>query len=61
MDEIVCTGCSLLCDDVVAEEKKGEVKSLGLCRFGHAYLESAAKHSEASAIVTDGKTQTGRA
>ncbi|UCH03640.1 MAG: formylmethanofuran dehydrogenase subunit B, partial [Candidatus Thorarchaeota archaeon] len=58
MDEIVCTGCSLLCDDAVAEEKKGEVKSLGLCRLGHAYLESAAKHTEVSATVNDGKNQT---
>ncbi|MHA2379686.1 MAG: hypothetical protein ACXADO_06615 [Candidatus Thorarchaeota archaeon] len=58
MDEIVCTGCSLLCDDTVAEEKGGEVKSLGLCRLGHVYLESAAKHSEASAMISDSKSQT---
>jgi len=58
MDEIVCTGCSLLCDDAVAEEKKGEIKSLGLCRLGHVYLESAAKHSQASATINDGKKQT---
>ena len=58
MDEIVCTGCSLLCDDALAEEKKGEVKSLGLCRLGHTYLESAAKHSEAFATISDGKTHT---
>ncbi|MFX1264281.1 MAG: hypothetical protein ACFFH0_02815 [Promethearchaeota archaeon] len=57
MDEIVCTGCSLLCDDAVAEGKKGEVKSLGLCRLGHVYLESAAKHTEATAITKDGKNQ----
>ncbi len=58
MDEIVCTGCSLLCDDAVAEKKKGEIKSLGLCRLGHVHLESAAKHPESSAMINDGKSQS---
>ena len=53
MKEFVCTGCSLLCDDVAYEQSGGEVKSLGLCRLGHNFLEAAFKQIE------DVKTATG--
>lgn len=41
MEDIVCNGCSLLCDDVSAEISGKKVSSLGLCRLGHAHLEIA--------------------
>ena len=40
MEDIVCNGCSLLCDDVSAEVSGKSVSSLGLCRLGHAHLET---------------------
>lgn len=55
MEEMVCTGCSLLCDDVAASEEGGVVSSLGFCRLGHVHLESAAEHAEASGVVREGK------
>ncbi len=55
MDEMVCTGCSLLCDDVVAAKEGGAVRSLGFCRLGHVYLESATDHAQASGVVREGK------
>ncbi len=48
MENIVCSGCSLLCDDVSAEVKGKSVSSLGLCRLGHAHLETVAKHKAGS-------------
>ena len=55
MKEFVCTGCSLLCDDVAFEYSNNELKSFGLCRLGHNYLETAlnqetAKEPENGAI-----------
>ncbi|MGY5859469.1 MAG: hypothetical protein RTU63_08865 [Candidatus Thorarchaeota archaeon] len=44
MEDIVCNGCSLLCDDVSAELSNKTVNSLGLCKLGHAYLEAALTH-----------------
>jgi formylmethanofuran dehydrogenase subunit B len=44
--ELVCDGCSLLCDDVKAEYENNELKSLGLCRLGHEYLETALKRTD---------------
>jgi len=44
MEDIVCNGCSLLCDDIVAEVGKGDVKSLGLCLLGFTHLDIALKH-----------------
>lgn len=44
MEDIVCNGCSLLCDDVSAEVSGKTVNSLGLCKLGHAHLEAAVKH-----------------
>ena len=44
MEDIVCNGCSLLCDDVSAEMSGKTVNSLGLCKLGHAHLEAAIKH-----------------
>ncbi|MFW9800579.1 MAG: hypothetical protein ACFFD9_09090, partial [Candidatus Thorarchaeota archaeon] len=55
VEEMVCTGCSLLCDDVAAAVEGGVVSSLGFCRLGHTYLESATEHSQASALVREGK------
>lgn len=46
MKEIVCNGCALLCDDVAAYVNGKEVQTLGLCRLGHAHLESALNHSK---------------
>jgi formylmethanofuran dehydrogenase subunit B len=48
MENIVCNGCSLLCDDVSAEVSGKNVSSLGLCRLGHAHLETAVKHKGGS-------------
>ncbi|MHA2220907.1 MAG: hypothetical protein ACXAAO_02495, partial [Candidatus Thorarchaeota archaeon] len=43
VEDIVCSGCSLLCDDVTAEVNKGEVRSLGLCLLGFTQLDVALK------------------
>ncbi|UCE11232.1 MAG: hypothetical protein JSW61_04655 [Candidatus Thorarchaeota archaeon] len=57
MKDLVCDGCSLLCDDVKAEYKEGELKSLGLCRLGHECLEVALKRNESkSSIRKSGKS-----
>ena len=44
MENIVCNGCSLLCDDVSAEVSGKTANSLGLCKLGHVHLETAVKH-----------------
>ncbi|MHA2116183.1 MAG: hypothetical protein ACXAB0_12465 [Candidatus Thorarchaeota archaeon] len=44
MEDIVCNGCALLCDDVVAEIDNGDVRSLGLCLLGFTHLDIAIKH-----------------
>ncbi len=44
MEDTVCSGCSLLCDDVAVELNEGTVRSLGLCRLGRTHLESALQH-----------------
>jgi formylmethanofuran dehydrogenase subunit B len=41
MEDIVCNGCSLLCDDVAAVVSGNSVSSLGLCRLGHVHLEKS--------------------
>jgi formylmethanofuran dehydrogenase subunit B len=43
MENIVCNGCSLLCDDVSVEVTGKTVNSLGLCRLGHTHLETAVR------------------
>jgi len=48
MENIVCNGCSLLCDDVSAEVDGKTVNTLGLCRLGHAHLETAVKQKAGS-------------
>jgi formylmethanofuran dehydrogenase subunit B len=48
VENIVCNGCSLLCDDVSAEVASKTVNSLGLCRLGHTHLETAVKHKVSS-------------
>ncbi|MFX1262398.1 MAG: hypothetical protein ACFFAZ_09945 [Promethearchaeota archaeon] len=59
MEDIVCSGCALLCDDVSAEVKGGEINSLGLCRLGHQHLVSTIEHLDAkSAIHDDGTEKT---
>ena len=40
MQDTVCCGCSVVCDDVAVSLKKSELKSLGLCTLGHAYCAS---------------------
>ena len=49
MENIVCNGCALLCDDVSAEISGKTVNSLGLCKLGHAHLETAASHKTVQA------------
>ena len=51
MKDIICNGCSLLCDDVAAETVSDEVKSLGFCRLGHVHLSTSLKAQEATAVV----------
>jgi formylmethanofuran dehydrogenase subunit B len=41
MENVVCNGCSLLCDDVAAKVSGKTLNSLGLCKLGHARLETA--------------------
>lgn len=48
MEDIVCNGCSLLCDDVAAGVSGKTVNSLGLCKLGHMHLETALTHSVGS-------------
>ncbi|MFW9808918.1 MAG: hypothetical protein ACFFE6_06015 [Candidatus Thorarchaeota archaeon] len=50
MEDIVCNGCSLLCDDIVAEVHEGEVRSLGMCLLGFAHLDVALKQKPSDAI-----------
>lgn len=44
MEDIVCSGCSLLCDDIVAEIDGNKARSLGLCLLGFTQLEVAITH-----------------
>jgi len=48
MEDIVCNGCSLLCDDVSAEVSGKTINSLGLCKLGHTHLEAVIKHKVGS-------------
>ncbi len=50
MEDIVCNGCSLLCDDIVAEVHDGEVRSLGMCLLGFAHLDVALKQQPTDSI-----------
>ncbi|MHA1930578.1 MAG: hypothetical protein ACTSV2_18550 [Candidatus Thorarchaeota archaeon] len=43
MEDIVCDGCALLCDDVSIEIDGSKVTSLGFCRLGHTHAETALK------------------
>ncbi|MFW9831610.1 MAG: hypothetical protein ACFFD8_07535 [Candidatus Thorarchaeota archaeon] len=40
MQDTVCCGCSVVCDDVSVALTKTKLHSLGLCQLGHAYCES---------------------
>ncbi|MDO8125112.1 MAG: formylmethanofuran dehydrogenase subunit B [Candidatus Hermodarchaeota archaeon] len=40
MQDTVCCGCSVVCDDVAVSLKKSDLQSLGLCTLGHAYCAS---------------------
>ncbi len=40
MQDTVCCGCSVVCDDAAVSLKKSELQSLGLCTLGHAYCAS---------------------
>lgn len=40
MQDTVCCGCSVVCDDVAVAVDKSKLQSLGLCQLGHAYCES---------------------
>ncbi|MHA2360106.1 MAG: hypothetical protein ACXAB5_07520 [Candidatus Thorarchaeota archaeon] len=50
MEDIVCNGCSLLCDDIVAEIDNGEVRSFGLCLLGFTHLDVSLKHQKSESI-----------
>jgi formylmethanofuran dehydrogenase subunit B len=58
MDDIVCNGCSLLCDDVAAEVTEKDANSLGLCRLGHQHLLSTLKVGSPKAIARDHGKET---
>ena len=53
MEDVVCNGCSLLCDDVVVEVTDGEVHSLGLCRLGHQHLLSSIESNSPQASTRE--------
>lgn len=57
MEDIVCSGCSLLCDDASAEVKGGEINSLGLCRLGHQHLVSTIEHLDTKFTLRENGTQ----
>lgn len=59
MDDIVCNRCSLLCDDVLAQIRDMETKSLGLCRLGHTHLERVAHFSKIDAISRKNGVENG--
>lgn len=40
MQDTVCCGCSVVCDDVAVSVKRKSLNSLGLCRLGHEYFSS---------------------
>ncbi len=40
MQDTVCCGCSVVCDDVTAGLNRSKFQSLGLCRLGHEYCSS---------------------
>ena len=50
MEDIVCNGCSLLCDDTAAEIDNGQVRSLGLCLLGFTHLDVALKHQHSDSV-----------
>jgi len=55
MQDTVCCGCSVVCDDVAVAVKKTNLQSLGLCRLGHEYCNSVFnKHRLTTALYKDG-------
>jgi formylmethanofuran dehydrogenase subunit B len=50
MEDIVCNGCSLLCDDIIAEINGSKARSLGLCLLGFTQLEIAITHKISDSI-----------
>ncbi|MFW9770128.1 MAG: hypothetical protein ACFFF9_06945 [Candidatus Thorarchaeota archaeon] len=50
MEDIVCSGCSLLCDDVVAEIDGKDLRSLGLCLLGYTRLNVALKQKKTGSV-----------
>ncbi len=40
MQDTVCCGCSVVCDDVFVKVRRSSLQSLGLCRLGHEYCSS---------------------
>ncbi len=57
LEDTVCSGCSLLCDDVSAEVSNDSVRSLGFCRLGHTHLEAALSHMDLKAILRQEKKE----
>jgi formylmethanofuran dehydrogenase subunit B len=58
MKDTICTGCSLVCDDVLVAVKKQKLESLGLCRLGHEYCAAAfGKSRLMRAMVRTGKSK----
>ena len=58
MQDTVCCGCSVVCDDVSVALTKSEFKSLGLCKLGHEYYGSFRSRSRLKAPLI--KTKTGK-
>lgn len=58
MQDTVCCGCSVVCDDVAVSVKKNTLQSLGLCRLGHEYCASIFNKSRLKKPLQ--RTKTGK-
>ena len=58
MQDTVCCGCSVVCDDVAVALTKSGFQSLGLCKLGHEYCNSFTNRSRLKTSLI--KTKTGK-
>ncbi|MHA2426528.1 MAG: hypothetical protein ACXADB_00610, partial [Candidatus Hermodarchaeia archaeon] len=58
MQDTVCCGCSVVCDDVTVALTKTGFQSLGLCKLGHEYCNSFLNRSRLKTPLM--KTRTGK-
>jgi formylmethanofuran dehydrogenase subunit B len=56
MQDTVCCGCSVVCDDVAVELTKSGFQSVGLCKLGHEYCNSFTNRSRLKAPLIKSKT-----